>query len=72
MTRFSEKMFIATKVAILKEVNFGKIKLWAVEHFWTDFDLRFRRDGTDNKISGKKRTNKLEKLARQLKLNRIS
>ena len=62
------------KVPSLKEVNFGKVKLWAVEHFWTDFDLTKRRDNkmdtyktlqheTDNKISGKKRTNILEKLA---------
>ena len=45
------------KVPSLKEVNFGKVKLWHVEHFPTDSDLRFRRDGMDNKISGKKRTN---------------
>ena len=66
--------FVFAKVPSLKEVNFGKVKLWAVEHFWTDFDLTKRRDNkmdtyktlqheTDNKISGKKRTNILEKLA---------
>ena len=33
-----------TKVPSLKEVNLGKVKLWAVEHFWTDFNLRKRRD----------------------------
>ena len=33
-----------TKVPILKEVNFGKVKLWDVEHFWTDFDLSKWRD----------------------------
>ena len=32
------------KVPSLNEVNFGKVKLWAVEHFWTDFDLRKRRE----------------------------
>ena len=32
------------RVPILKEVNFGKVKLWDVEHFWTDFDLSKRRD----------------------------
>ena len=32
------------KVPILKEVNFGKVKLWVVEHFWTDFDLSKWRD----------------------------
>ena len=37
-------IFASTKVPSLKEVNFGKVKLWAVEHFWTDFDLRKRRD----------------------------
>ena len=31
-----------------------RVKLW---HFPTDSDLRFRRDGMDNKILGKKRTN---------------
>ena len=25
------------KVPILKEGNFGKVKLWDVEHFWTLF-----------------------------------
>ena len=28
---------VTTKVPILKEVNFGKVKLWDVEHFWTLF-----------------------------------
>ena len=35
---------LTIKVPSLKEVNFGKVKLWAVEHFWTDFDLRKRRE----------------------------
>ena len=39
------------KVPSLKEVNFGKVKLWAVEHFWTDFDLRKRRDKKMDQIS---------------------
>ena len=39
------------KVPSLKEVNFGKVKLWAVEHFWTDFDLRKRRDNKMDQIS---------------------
>ena len=41
----------ASKVPSLKEVNFGKVKLWAVEHFWTDFDLRKRRDKKMDQIS---------------------
>ena len=32
------------KVPILKEVNFGKVKLWDVEHFWTLFFFTFGRD----------------------------
>ena len=32
------------KVPILKEVNFGKVKLWDVEHFWTLFVFTFGRD----------------------------
>ena len=40
-----------TKVPSLKEVNFGKVKLWAVEHFWTDFDLIKRRDKKMDQIS---------------------
>ena len=36
------------KVPILKGVNFGKVKLWDVEHFWTDFDLSKGRDRTDH------------------------
>ena len=43
--------FEPAKVPSLKEVNFGKVKLWAVEHFWTDFDLRKSRD---NKVWKKK------------------
>ena len=39
-----------TKVPILKEVNFGKVKLWDVEHFWTDFDLSKWRDRTHHAI----------------------
>ena len=39
-----------TKVPSLKEVNFGKVKLWAVEHFWTDFDLTKRRDNKMDQI----------------------
>ena len=38
------------KVPSLKEVNFGKVKLWAVEHFWTDFDLTKRRDSKMDQI----------------------
>ena len=38
------KMLISTKVPILKEVNFGKVKLWDVEHFWTLFVFTFGRD----------------------------
>ena len=38
------------KVPSLKEVNFGKVKLWAVEHFWTDFDLTKRRDNKMDQI----------------------
>ena len=26
---------LPTKVPILKECHFGKMKLWQVEHFWT-------------------------------------
>ena len=33
-----------SKVPILKEVNFGKVKLWDVEHFWTLFVFTFGRD----------------------------
>ena len=40
-----------TKVPSLKEVNFGKVKLWAVEHFWTDFDLIKRRDKKMDQVS---------------------
>ena len=40
-----------TKVPSLKEVNFGKVKLWAVEHFWTDLYLRKRRDNKMDQIS---------------------
>ena len=36
--------FCSAKVPRLKEVNFGKVKLWDVEHFPTDFDLRKGRD----------------------------
>ena len=36
--------FTCTKVPILKEVNFGKMKLWDVEHFWTLFVFTFGRD----------------------------
>ena len=32
------------KVPLLKEVNFGKVKLWDVEHFWTLFVFTFGRD----------------------------
>ena len=39
------------KVPSLKEVNFGKVKLWAVEHFWTDFDLIKRRDKKMDQVS---------------------
>ena len=41
-TLFEAKYVLILKVKVpsLKEVNFGKVKLWAVEHFWTDFDLR--------------------------------
>ena len=42
---------LSIKVPSLKEVNFGKVKLWAVEHFWTDFDLRKRRDNKMDQIS---------------------
>ena len=75
---------LSIKVPSLKEVNFGKVKLWAVEHFWIDFDLRKRRDNkmgtyktfqheTNNKILGKKKQIYLKKTChRQLKLNRIS
>ena len=40
-----------SKVPSLKEVNFGKVKLWAVEHFWTDFDLIKRRDKKMDQVS---------------------
>ena len=33
-----------TKVPILKECHFGKMKLWRVEHFWTLFVFTFGRD----------------------------
>ena len=39
-----------SKVPSLKEVNFGKVKLSAVEHFWTDFDLTKRRDNKMDQI----------------------
>ena len=39
-----------TKVPSLKEVNFGKVKLWSVEHFWTDFDLTKSRDNKMDQI----------------------
>ena len=42
---------LSIKVPSLKEVNFGKVKLWAVEHFWIDFDLRKRRDNKMDQIS---------------------
>ena len=56
------------KVPIRELETFVRMKLWDVEHFTTDFDLRKRRDNkmgtyktlqheTNNKISGKKRTN---------------
>ena len=32
------------KVPILKEVNFGKVKLWDFGHFWTLFVFTFGRD----------------------------
>ena len=48
---YSSKFQTTTKVPSLKEVNFGKVKLWAVEHFWTDFDLRKRRDKKMDQIS---------------------
>ena len=35
---------IYTKVPILKECHFGKVKLWHVEHFWTYFVFIFGRD----------------------------
>ena len=35
---------LVTKVPILKEVNFGKVKLWDVEHFWTLFVFTFGCD----------------------------
>ena len=38
----------SAKVPILKEVNFGKVNLWDVEHFWTDFDLSKVLDRTDH------------------------
>ena len=34
----------AAKVPILKEVNFGKIQLCRVEHFYNIFVLTFGRD----------------------------
>ena len=33
-----------SKVPILKECHFGKVKLWDVEHFWTLFVFIFGRD----------------------------
>ena len=35
---------VHTKVPILKECHFGKVKLWDVEHFWTLFVFIFGRD----------------------------
>ena len=35
---------LPAKVPILKEVNFRKVKLWDVEHFWTLFVFTFGRD----------------------------
>ena len=40
----TKQSIIGTKVPILKEVNFGKVKLWDVEHFWTLFVFTFGRD----------------------------
>ena len=40
----SMKKINILKVPILKEVNFGKVKLWDVEHFWTLFAFTFGRD----------------------------
>ena len=40
---FSEKLSF-TKVPILKEVNFGKMQLCQVEHFYNIFVLTFGRD----------------------------
>ena len=38
----AKKMF--TKVPILKECHFGKVKVWDVEHFWTLFVFIFGHD----------------------------
>ena len=38
------KNLVQTKVPILKECHFGKVKLWHVEHFWTLFVFIFGRD----------------------------
>ena len=35
---------LRVKVPILEEVNFGKVKLWDVEYFWTLFVFTFGRD----------------------------
>ena len=72
MTNALTEMVFTAKVAIRQLETFGRMKLWDVEHFPTDFDLRKRRDNkmgtyktlqleTNNKISGKKRTNIFKK-----------
>ena len=58
MRNVAKKKF-GCKVPSLKEVNFGKVKLWAVEHFWTDFDLTKRRDNKMDWISDQRNLYKL-------------
>ena len=46
VTTFIHKVYSSEdpKVPILKECDFGKMKLWRVEHFWTYFVFTFGRD----------------------------